>query len=228
MRRHWTRRSVGETRSGGSSSSRRTRDAREAARAVRVERADMCAASTLPTRSALSAAKARSNIPASTPPRQRVGGNARTSARREQLPKSLRCRMLSQASCLSRMGQSLPTPESCYIAVTARRARTCAGHVAAAAAALHAVDDAEPPRYRAALRDAVAAHTAARRRLLRRAHAGRRAARPLLRGAARLLALRAHEHVEHRRPEAFTSPCTLASASAGSGRPPSLGQPRPA
>jgi hypothetical protein len=60
MSRHWTRRSVGETRSGGSSSSRRTRDAREAARAVRVERVDMCAASTLPTRSALSAEKARS------------------------------------------------------------------------------------------------------------------------------------------------------------------------
>jgi hypothetical protein len=187
MRRHWTRRSVGETRSGGSSSSRRTRDAREAARAVRVERADMCAASTLPTRSALSAAKARSNIPASTPPRQRVGGNVRTSGttRATSQEPSLRNAVSGQ---LSIQDGSVP-PESCYIAVTTRRARTCAGHVAAAAAALHAVDDAEPPRYRAARRDAVAAHTAARRRLLRRAHAGRRAARPLLRGAARLLAL---------------------------------------
>ena len=109
-----------------------------------------------------------------------------------------------------------------------REARTCGRHVAAAAAALHAVDDVQPPRRRAARGTAVAAHAAARRRLLRSAHAGRRAARPLLGGAARLLALRADERVEHSCPEACTTPCTLASASAGSGRPPSLGQPRPA
>lgn len=121
-----------------------------------------------------------------------------------------------------------PSRKLILVAVTARARGLAPPHVAAAAAALHAVDDAEPPRYRAARRAAVAAHTAARRRLLRRAHAGRRAARPLLGGAARLLALRAHEHVEHSRPEACTSPCTLASASAGSGRPPSLGQPRTA
>ena len=208
-------------------SARRISEEREAPRAADMQGADMWTASTAPKRYELSieksnAKKARSII----------------------------------AIVLARMLLCLSTVVSCWVVEGGKGASTSLlripplpprgkavqsagdlrrGHaLSAATAALHAVDNLQPPRHRAGCGAEVAAHTAAGRRLLGRAHAGRRASRKVLVDVD-VLALRAHEHVEHSRPEpSANSPFTphqrqIKRRAACHPRPAlvSLGRPRP-